>query len=488
MLRPPARRVRRLRKQDGAFAIMFALLLVFLIGMCGLALDVGPLYNRKVDLSNVAEAAALAAAKELNGTAAGIAAARASAKTTAERLTYHNGATIAWNDAALSFAAAPARTGTWIPASEAGGSADSLYFAKVDTAALDPALGEVRTMFMAIFWKQLATVQMTDSAVAGKTAVNATPIAICAMSPVASEQRTNAGLTATELVQYGFRRGVSYDLMQLNPNGTTPARFLINPAGLPGSGGSTFDMSLVGQFLCTGVMWTPRLTGGTMSVSSLPATAPLDGLSVQLNSRFDDFTGRVCNPNGAPPDFNVKQYAYDKAGGAPWMSPATGNAAALSATSRGRLETIADLPTAPAGTLPAQYGPLWTYAKAAKYAATEPSAGYGTFATADWSKLYKLGPSASGYPTSASSPYLTTAGSSYAPPDTTRLDLSAEQRRVLHVPLLNCPVASGTNVSATVLALGRFFMTVQATNERLVAEFAGVATAQSMTGLVELYP
>ena len=215
-------------RQDGAFAIMTVPLLILMMGVCGLALDLGQVYNRKADLGGFSKAVALAAARELNGTAAGIASARAKAKETAERLRYRNfsnGAAFTWNDAALTFSTAPSRTGTWGDGSAPAG----LYFAKVDSAVLDASAGRVDTFMIGIFAPSLRTVQVTDSAVAGRKGVVVTPIALCAMDPTPAVARTNAGAPATELVEYGFRRGISYDLMQLNPDGTSPIRYLLNP-------------------------------------------------------------------------------------------------------------------------------------------------------------------------------------------------------------------------------------------------------------------
>ena len=63
---------------------------------------------------------------------------------------------------------------------------------------------------------------------------------------------------------------------------------------------------------------------------------------------------------------------------------------------------------------------------------------------------------------------------------------SLRARRVLNIPLLACPVAAGANVLAQVIGVGRFFMTVPATSSRLSAEFAGIAPAASLSGVVEL--
>jgi hypothetical protein len=483
----PRRPMLRHRRQDGAFAIMFAALLIVLVAFCALAIDVGPLYNRKADLNAMADAVALAAARELNGTAAGISAAKTSARAAAERMTYKHGIAFEWDDAALSFSATAARSGTWTPASGTVPFPEKLYYAKVDTTLLDSAAGEVHPFFMSMLWSSLGTIRISESAVAGRTTVNVTPIAICAMSSVAADQRVNAGLATNELVQYGFRRGVPYDLMQLNPETTTPARYLVNPVIAPGGDDAVFDTAVIGQFVCTGTMWVPSLTGGAMHVYPLPTSSPLAGLSAQLNSRFDDYSAKKCSPNGAPPDYNVKPYPYDTDKAVAWMKPTMGLAAAAVTTTRNKRETIADLPAPPAGTGAGDYGPLWAYAKAAKYAASEPSSGYATFDIADWKYLYKSGPVNPAYPTDSPTPYTALKGSNYYAPALTHTEIATDNRRVLNIPLLSCPITATAN-EATVVAVARFFMTVPASADKLIAEFAGVVPAESLSGLVELYP
>lgn len=478
------------RRQDGAFAVMTAPLLLVILAFCGFALDIGMVYNRKVELHGMAKAVALAAARELNGTAAGVTAARAKAKETAERFSYQYRVSFVWDDAAISFSSSPAASATWVDATTASGTPSGLYYVKVDTAGLGSAASAVTTIFMPILTSSLRTVNLKESAVAGRTAINVIPLAVCAMSSDSAAMRTNPGPPVTaEVVEYGFRRGVSYDLMQLNPDGIEPRNYAIDPALAPGATGlsSSTSASVLGPFVCTGSMWMPRVTGGSIRVS---APFPLESLVSQLNSRFDDFGGSLCSQNGAPTDFNIKSYAYNVAGGAPWMTPATGSVTAATTTARSRLETIADLPSPPVGTVAGDYGPLWSYAKAAKYASPEPSGGYQTFATTDWASLYKSGPTTSTYPTSslAPTPYRASSGVNYAKPVAADLTLATRQRRVLNVPLLSCPVSAGTGVSATVLAVGKFFMTVPANATSLPVEFAGVVPESSLTGQVELYP
>jgi len=65
-----------LRHQRGAFAAMTMLLILVICGFCGFAIDLGRMYNRKVELQTVADTIALAAARELDGTTAGVTRAR----------------------------------------------------------------------------------------------------------------------------------------------------------------------------------------------------------------------------------------------------------------------------------------------------------------------------------------------------------------------------------------------------------------------------
>lgn len=497
-------RISQPARQDGAFAIMSVPLLIVMIGFCGLAIDAGLIYNRKVDVYGIARAAALAAARELNGTPSGIAAARTAAREIVETLRYRNyngGVAVTWSDDALSFSSSPDRSGTWTPSASAGGSPSAtlggLYFARVDTASLAPEIGEVNTFFMRILASQLSSIQVSDSAVAGRTSLNVTPIGICAMSADAAAVRnatTGAGATLSELVQYGLRRGVSYDLMQLNPipGATAPLRFAVNPDGSSGAASTSFSLSSLEPFVCSGSMWVQRIAGRGIRVSELPTSAPLASLRAALNTRFDEYSGTTCTPRGAPPDINIKSYAYDVPGEVKWMSPGSGSRSADRTVSRNKIETVADLATPPA--LPGMYGPLWAFAKAVRapspLTTPEPASGYTPFGATNWPDLYKSGPTSPSYPSNP--PYqsgVATSGN-YLAPSAANRPLAVPRRRVLNIPLLECLSAapSGTNVQATVKGIGKFFMTVQATDEKLIAEFAGLASEQSLSGQVELFP
>jgi hypothetical protein len=379
---------------------------------------------------------------------------------------------MAWSDSAIQFGTSP--SGPWIPYASAAAKAspNGLLYVKIDTGGLDAAYGEVDTMLMRVVSASLATVNVSARAVAGRVGIGVTPLGVCAMRPEASRNRSG------ELEEYGFRRGVAYDLMQLNPQDTTAGlTYLISPLSGPGAGGTAAsDISTVAPFVCTGTMGIARVTGGALSVST---PFPLSDLYQHLNSRFDAYSTAVtapCTPDSAPPDTNVKAYTANTIS---WMATApNGQAAALSTVDNKRWTVAGPDPT-PGGTTAGQFGILWSYAKAVNYAASPPSGGYTPFAVANWKTLYNPGQptAATSYPSTP--PYFKTGYT------TSPTHPGVAGRRVLNVPLLSCPVSGN---AATVSGIGRFFMTVPADSTHLYAEFAGLVDEQTLRTQVKLFP
>jgi len=472
-----------LRKESGAVAVMFIGSLLAIFGFFSLALDMSMLYNRRIEMQNVADTAVLAAAAELNGRATGVALAlqRASERfvtlpgTVVGGLSYqYSTRTMEWTDAAIEFGRSP--QGPWVSAGAAAANPAGLLFARVDTRGLNASYGDVETLFLRVLSPEKRKISAWGSAIAGRTAIKVTPIGICALRP--EEARNHKG----ELEEFGFRRGAAYDLMQLNPDSTASGlTYLINPLIPPGTVGAAppTDAAVAAPFVCTGTMAMARVAGGKVAVSS---PFPLDQLFTSFNSRFDSYTA-PCNPDSAPPDSNIKEYKYDD-GSVPWMTATPASQSAAQSLVDGKRWTVVGPDDTPPGTTAAQYGPLWSYAKAAKFSAysngvPEPAGGYGTFGTGDWATLYSTGtPQATGYP--STSPYAQTSGQYFKAPG----HKSIRDRRVLNVALLACPVAGS---HAEVLGIGKFFMTVKADAATLVGEFAGLASEQSLGSNVKLY-
>jgi len=471
-------------RQRGSLMIMFTLLLVVVIGFMGLALDLAQLYNRKVELQNLADAAALAAARPLSGTGDGIAQAVAQAKKIAEAHTYQYGSAIGWTrDDALSFGATP--DGPWTSVADAYAAPQDLHYARIDTAGLGEPYGRVATLFLNAL-DGLASSSVADAvAVAGRSAVPVVPFAVCAMNGQPNGARDNDGTSANrELVQYGFRHGVGYNLLKLNPapGASAGAYFTVHALGAPGSA----DAAMVAPFMCSGKLAVPRLIGQRVAVQ--PAGA--FHFSAQLNSRFNEYgTGPLaCKPNGARPDKNVAEYGH---GNADWMGavPDASFAAPAPQGSAAPLRTVADVAGTPAPGA-ASYGPLWAYGPAMKFAAAPatPAAPYGRFAKGDWPKLYPVAPSGSATANAnyqSVAPYARTSGPQFLAPPSPQAPALAN-RRLLNVPLLDCSSPGAPGATPTVLAIARFLLLARADSSQVSAEFAGLVLDESAFGAVEL--
>jgi Flp pilus assembly protein TadG len=469
-----------MRRQRGAVAVMVAASLFVILAMCGLAIDLGLMLNRRAELQKLADATALAAAAELDGTQAGVARALARAASTAAQQTVLYGQHITWTDAAIQFGTAPGNSGAWAAADAARGAPDGRLYARVDTQALDTAYGLVRTIFMNVLGASHDAV-MQGVATAGRTGINVTPLAVCANSvtPAAPGAAVNGG---NELVEFGFRRGVSYNLLRLNPHGLSPNAYLVNPFAPPGTVGDAAPTAtgIIGPFMCTGTMPIPRVMGNAITLVKI---ATLGGLDEHLNARFDKFPTSQCSRFGAAPDMNIKDYTYG--GAVNWMNPQPLGQGASESTAGDKLLTIADVAQTEGSVTAGMYGPLWSYARAVAYSETEPSGGYTTYATTDWTTLYAAGkPAAAGY---SGIPYLSGSGSTLfqGPSSTLR---GSKNRRVLNIPLLRCTAPVTGTGTDTVVGIGKFFMTVPATGTTLYAEFAGAVSEQALSPPVGLFP
>lgn len=478
----PVRRrtLRRPRRENGAVAIMAVSGLIIICAFCGLALDFSRIYNRKMELQNAADPAAVAAAIELDGTKAGIARAVTRASGTFGLpiplgAAYGYGKhSMDWSESAIEFGPSP--NGPWFTREIAAGKTEpnGLLYVKVDTAGLETAYGELTTWFLPVVSQAMKTASTSARAIAGPSGIAVSPLGICAMGSLPKRNRGG------ELEEFGFRRGVSYDLMQLNTEDSEAGQsFLIHPYAGP-MGALANDFNSVAPFVCTGTLAMSRLTEANLSVTS---PFPLNDLWQQLNSRFDSYTS-PCDPETAPPDTNVKQYVFND-GSVPWMATTPeGQAAKLYKNGRTR-GTVASPDATPAGTLASQYGPLWTYAKAVKYADPVPASGYVAYTASntDWATLYNPGKptvAPSKYP--SSTPYAGTG--TFASYTSSPSHPGLRDRRVLNVALLACPVSAG---KVSVKGIGRFFMTVRADQTHLYAEFAGAVEEQTLRTGVKLF-
>jgi Flp pilus assembly protein TadG len=477
--------------ERGSAAVPMALALPVMLGFIGLALDLAHLYNRQTELQQLADNFALAAARQLNGTNDGVVNAKTAVSTVATGAMYDFAKLITWDQAALSFAATPdAPDGAWTAASDidSDDEAKGLVFARVDTTKLmgpakAGAIGAITTFFTHGL-SSASTFNLSASAVAGPTSVKVTPLAICALDTNRSGSRQNPGVAADERITYGFRRGVSYNLLDLNPNSTTPVAYLVNPIqdGAT-SNAEYFKPEVVKPFFCSGTMAMPNLAPGASVHVQLLGTTPIHGW---LNSRFDDPPATTgCTNTTAPPDANIIEFT---GGYTDWYMASTPNpypATAAGINKGSKRVTFADLAsTDPSGgASAASFGPLWTYSK------PESVAGI-PYELSDWGKLYLVG---GVKPAAAKASKYGADNGVYLLPEHSLAPTSGAQpvlnRRVLNIPLLDCSGGS-PGATASILGIGRFFMTARAKagpSAIVPGEFAGVLSGGSPTNSVGLY-
>ena len=462
--------VRQRRRQRGSVAMLAAVVLPVAVGLCGLALQLSLAFQRQSVLQQLADGIALTAAQQLDSTSSGVAAAFSRARQAVGNRVVRAAGFVELNEGALSFAADPA--GPWLDYDAAFAAPAGLLYVRADMAALGASFTSLPALFGNVAGMG-GGATVGARAVAGPNGLRVLPFAICAPSAAPVATRANGG-GQDERIDYGLRYGVGYNLLALNPaaGAASGEYFLLDPVSAPGSAAapaSTED-SQVAPFMCIGKLAYPSLAG-RVHVRRGGAF----GLWRQLNSRFGSYGGSdACDPSTAPADTNVREYRGAQAS---WMSsyPPQASAAGSTPAAGKPLMTIADdAPPLPAAA-PAQYGTLWAYGPAKQ-------AGGGNFGTSRWAILY---PSAPGFSSTGTSwpsgqgPYRTPAFVS-APPAGTP---SRKERRLLHVPLLSCPVDAGAVSGGTVLAVARFLLTAPASASELPGEFAGILSAREVAAL-----
>lgn len=470
-------------RPHGSVAVPFALILPVVLGMMGLAIDLSMLYLRNTEMQQLADSTAAAAARRLDGTLAGVSAAIADAATMAQKNTYggeYSGAKnpftagSSWSQDALFFSKAPSGA-PWIPAAsvtDAATAADMLYV-KVDTAVLGSLSGNpgmVSTTLMR-FVGAADSVTAAPVSVAGQTGMPVTPLAVCALNTNKFTRHPPA--TGSERVEFGFRRGVAYDLLNLSYSGSTPQRYVVNPidgSNVTNPDSAHYSNKFIKPFFCSGGIGY----GGLRTRASV-YVKPLDALGVDihdwLNSRFGDYTGGdACSSrSGAPPDTNVKEFIPANVKWMPTASPA-----ARSYTDT-QLYTVADPGTLPGHVEVKDYGPLWVNAKPVNFVSGL------TFKLADMPTLYPINAGPAWSPTTLSLYYKDPPYKNDAPVAPTS-GIAAPGRRLLNVPLLDCSGAIGAK--ATVLGIGQFLMTARATSASVYAEFDGLADESTLAANV----
>jgi hypothetical protein len=443
------------KRQQGAVAIIVGLSLFILIGLLGLVLDLGHLYITKTELQNAADAAALSGAKQLNGKTSGIDAAVSEAIRTAGQNQFDFTHQVVIGIGDIEAGTCPDDS-CMSPASSITSDtlAANITFLKVTIPS-----GNLATWFMRAIPHGSQSTATFGLAVAGKYAVDITPIAIC--------QLPDPG-TTNEL---GYERGVSYKVADINPvaNGVM---YWIDPESAVPTVCPAANASDSLPYMCTGKTAFTPIVGQTVNTNSGISDNQLEA----LDSRFDVFNStNKCEPTTAPPDTNVKEYVFDSnTPGSPkdWMNPDPAQQSISCIIDKNKCTGV---PVPYASRSFSDYGVLWS--------AYRPTGKM----VSDWPTYYKG--DATNYPvppTSISSPYAQTSGDFFKAPS----NPGKPGRRVLNMVIVKCKADSGNCRTTTVLGIGKFFMQKKAnqpSNKEIYVEFGGLLPTPLPTSDIKLY-
>jgi len=510
-------RIPKHHQQRGAVAVMTGLLLMLvLIPVAGLVLDLGHLYIVKTELQNLADASSLAAAKDLDNTDAGLNKAVATGKALALKNRYDFGSTMTLQDANFRFAATP--DGPWYTLAQSLGNATGRSFVEVNTKVGGDggSAQSINTWLMRIAGDN--STSTFGVAVAGRYVNTVTPVGICAIDPVRRTANYDYG-TFTEIVEFGFRRGMSYNVFELGSlGGASSDPYQINPVNSPPNGcvAANSSTNVVEPFICVGnSAVVPTGVGQVYTNTGVSAT-----LEKAFNSRFNDYSGgSKCDPATAPPDVNVKEYlpgateapaGWQDSGGTalpsqqsvstsgspvlpqyslPYEASAIAPTKVWPSTVGGRVTTQSTYP---------QHGVMWSYTPAVQAdgsTAVTPAQANGTIGTnTPGTDKLMYGPKGSAinyidaatYPTAVgagftsqyAAPYNQASGPTFlAPAGRT----GVENRRILNIVLIDCrtpPVGSASCGVMNVVGIGKFFMQKKAdlggSPKKLNVEFTGL--------------
>lgn len=463
------------QRQAGSLSVAFAFLMIIVVGVLGMGVNLAMIYIRRGELQNVADDAAVAAARALDGSMAGVAQAQADARTVVEANRYNFGLHFSFSASALSFATT-LDTPDWKPAGAINaGNVAAQRYVRVDGSQLDLAASSIDLPFLTP--DRDSEFGVSALAVAGPTVSQLAPLAICANDPDHQYDKRSYAGGLDELVEYGFRRGISYNLLDLNPAGATGQAFTVNPLDEWDAAAThdPADSATVLPFACAGMMPLMKLD----RLHVIPGFAT--DLALALNGRFDDYSHGCKQTGHSAPDSNVKPY---DASAKLWMSTKPDLPGAKPYTTPGGARvTVADPVAVPGGVTAKDYGYVWTYVRPVRYDASAPGhAGAAFSGAAQLALLYpvasggavNMGLGSSGS-TDANRPYPTVIGAYRQAPTAGRG--ATPGRRVLHVPLLRCPVSGGV---AEVLDVGRFALTTKASGTAIWAEFGGLDAKGSL--------
>lgn len=457
------------KSQRGATAVLAAICIVVLVGILGLVVDLGIVYARKTELQNAADAAALAGARELDGTAAGVNAARAQAIAIAALNRSDFGSTpVAIADINIEFAPSPA--GAWVGLAAAQGAPADKWFVKVDTAGI--AQGTRPTWFVRVLDEALANTTASGLAVAGRTVCDGLPIFACKLG--------TSSCSPTDPENCGFTVGQSYvfndQWKPSNPIGPGNVGWLDPvPPGSPSVINGTDDMRDIicrGRTMCLAPGIYTSLTQGAFNPTA-----------DALNTRFGVFQGGLNKTEyklgeggkaACAVDTNIKEYR--------WEDTDSGGSNDCKGGDEGcPAEWMATNPTAQSEDTGGAPGVHW--------AAVRPPSGLtGPLAVEDSPGT----PPPGFYPPAPGTPYSQTSGDYWKAPPSSGV-VTQPGRRILTIGLAtNCGTINGSGKPVDIRAFGHFLMQREAFDtgpeKGFHAEFMGlVPSGPTVRPEIKLY-
>lgn len=459
-------RVSARNRQGGAVAVMVGLSAVLLFGFLAVVVDLGHVYIAKTELQNAADAAALSGAKDLDGTAAGVASGVAKAIAIAAQHNYDFSTPVSITISNISVGSCPADACMVLASTVTTDAlAADKTFMKVDTASRQLSTW-ISPIFNLVTGGSYATTSTFGLAVAGKYTIDVSPLGICELTP---DDATNPNVK-----ELGFERGVSYKVSDANPLGPgTP--FWIDPTAtqqIACDGSASRSL----PYMCTGRMSFTPVLGRTVFTNTGISDPQLEA----LDSRFDVFNSKnKCDAITAPPDTNIKEYKYnDLAAGSPssWIKTDPTRQSI-------RFTTVgaAYLPVPWATRTFQDYGVLWSASRPTAAAGDTTDAAVST----RWTALYHAGAGeATSYP--QPSPYAQSSGNFFLAPS----NPGKAGRRILNITIVACTAAGGNCRPATVRGIGKFIMQKKANtpgDKEIYVEFAGLLPTPLPLSDIRLY-
>lgn len=439
-------------RERGAVLLLVTFSLIAFFGFAALTLDIGRMYIVKSQLQNAADAAALRAARALNGTVAALATAENEGVEAALRNRNLLATTaLAGTDVTLEFATEPF-PGNWATADAAcQNDATECFFARAIT----------RKSGIASFLAGVLGIDANAaaaSAVAGRLTVDISPLAIC---PLERNDCPPTNPTGT----CGYKRGATYSIGDVNKwlafKGIgSGVYYFVDPVATQAGTCVTTNTDDFRPYVCVG-----KITAAVAAASTVYTNSGNTGGAVweSLDSRFDQYAPQgQCNPATAPPDRNVMQFTCargtGKCDGNPrsprkeidWTTPGATDDPAT--TGPGYMQGSPE-PNPSAPLPPCMSGPPGSITECKKpivWSATRPDAAGAAI----------TGVSANGQYPATGTPYSQTSGPYFAAPSNPLdPDPLRQNRRMLNLIIVDCSTAGGNCRPVNKLAIGQFFMT-----------------------------